>query len=228
LRIELPSLISFKLSILVLILYFFLFIPFWKFLFSSSNPWSNFYFESFSLLAFVFLIYLKKIRLSREFDTRKIFFRNFFIGLGLGSLLIITLLILSYLFSLTGVSEKNFIVEKPVYPIIGRYSELVHWIKSIVFSVIDQIVFLAVFAQPLIKRFNLILAVYLSAILFSLLNLKLALGLFGTGLICSALFGLTGSMLPAILFQLFSVLTKELLLNQFSQLLPLLTLINQM
>jgi membrane protease YdiL (CAAX protease family) len=224
LRIEFPSYITFKLSITVSIIYFLGFVPFWKFYFNSSNPWSNFYFESFSLVSVICLIYCKKIKLSQEFDSKKVLFRNLFIGLGLGSLLFLSLFVFSYLLKLTGINDKNFLVEKTIYPIINGYSDQVYFVKSFVFSFIDQIVFLTVFAQPLIKRFNLILAAYLSAILFVFLHLNLTLGYFGLGLVCSALFGLTGSMLPAILFQLFSTLIALLLLNHFSELIPIVTL----
>jgi hypothetical protein len=224
LRIEFPSYISFKLSITVSIIYFLLFVPFWKFLFSSSSPWSNFYFESFSLISVICLIYFKKIKLNQEFESKKVLFRNIFIGLGSGSFLFLSLLTLSFLITLTGINDKNFLVEKPIYPIINGYSDLAYFIKSVVFSFIDQIVFLTVFAQPLIRRFNLILAVYLSAILFVFMHLNLTLGCFGMGLVCSALFGLTGSMLPAILFQLSSALIALILLSHFSELLPIVTL----
>jgi membrane protease YdiL (CAAX protease family) len=224
LRIEFPSYITFKISITVSIIYFLWFVPFWKFIFNSSNPWSNFYFESFSLISVICLVYCKKIKFSQEFDSKKVFFRNLFIGLGLGSLLLLFLFVFSYLLTLTGINDKNFSVGKPIYPIINGYSDLVYLIKNLVFSFIDQIVFLTVFVQPLIKRFNLIIAVYLSAILFVFLHLNLTLGYFGMGLVCSALFGLTGSILPAILFQLFSTLIALLLLNHFSELLPIVTL----
>ncbi len=222
-RIEFPSFISFKTSINVLIIYFLLFVPLWKFLFASSSPWSNYYFEVFSLITFVWLIYSKKMILSREFDSKRVLFRNFFIGLGLGCFLFISLISLSYLFTLMGVDDKNFLVEKPIYPIEKGYSSLVHLVKILAFSFIIQIVFLGVLVQPLTQRFNLILVVYLSAILFPLLNLKLVLSYFSMGLICSLLFCLTGSVIPAIFFQLFSSLTKVLLLDYFPELIPLLT-----
>jgi membrane protease YdiL (CAAX protease family) len=225
LRIEFPSNISFKLSIIVSIIYFLLFIPFWKFFFNSSNPWSNFYFESFSLISVIYLVYCKKIKLSQEFNSKKVFFRNLLIGLGLGSCLFISLLVLSYLLTLAGIKDKTFFVEKPIYPIINSSSDFIYLVKGIIFSFIDQIVFLSVFTQPLIQRFNLILALYLSAILFVFLHLNLTLGCFGMGLVCSALFGLTGSLIPAILFQLFSALIALLLLNNFSELLPIVTLL---
>jgi membrane protease YdiL (CAAX protease family) len=201
------------------------FIPFWKFSFNSSSPWSNFYFESFTFISVIWLFYWKKIKLKQEFESKKVFFRNIFTGLGLGGCLFLSLYILSYLMTLTGINDKSFLIDKPIYPIINGYSDLAYVIKTIVFSIIDQIVFLTVFVQPLIQRFNLILAVYLSAILFVFLHLKLTLGFFGMGLVCSALFGLTGSLLPAILFQLFSALIVLLLLNHFSELLPIVTLL---
>lgn len=223
-RPELPSNISFKHSICVSLVYFLLFIPFWKFLFNSSNPWSNYFFESFSLISVIYLIYYKKIKLSQEFSSKKIFFQNLFIGLGIGSILILSLFAISYLLTLTGFNDKNFLVGKPIYPIINGYSDIVYFNKNIFFSFIDQIVFLTIFAQPLIRRFNLILAVYFSAILFVLLHLNLTLGYFGMGLACSALFGLTRSILPAALLQLFSTLINAILMNKFSQILPILTL----
>ncbi len=122
-----------------------------------------------------------------------------------------------------GVDEKSFLVEKTIYPILERHSDIVHFVKITIFALIEQIVFLRFFVQPLVQRFNMVLAIYLGAILFPLLNLKISLGYFGLGLIGSALFCFTGAMTPAILFQLFSSLTKEVLLDHFPELIPLLT-----
>ncbi len=222
-RIQPPPLISFKISINVFLIYFLLFIPIWKFIFSPANPWSNFYFEAFSFFTFVWLIYSKKITFSQEFSSKKVFFRNLFIGLGLGLFLFLSLLGLSYLFTIIGVGEKSFLVDKPIYPILDRYSNSVHFVKIFIFAVIEQTVFLCFFTQPLKNRFNLVLAIYLSAILLPVLKLKIVLGYFGLGLIGSTLFCFTGSMTPAILFQLFSSLSKLILLNYFSELIPILT-----
>ena len=221
-RTKYPPLVSFKFSVILLTIYFFVFIPIWKVIFSSSSSWSNYHFEIFSFTIFIWLISSSKKFLEEELYDKKSLIRNIFISIGLGIFIILSILGSTYLFSSMAMDNGRYQVGMPVYPILGHYSKKAQFIKILTFTIIEQIVFIEVFVKPLMHRYNRILAIYLSSIVFLLLNLKFFLGYFGLGLICSFLFGLTRSIFPAIIFHMFLCISKFLLIEYFPESIPLL------
>jgi|TARA_B110000438_G_C15745988_1_gene620764 membrane protease YdiL (CAAX protease family) len=205
--------------------YFIFFIPLWKYFFSPINPWSQFFFEAFSTGIIFWAVFSKKLNLSAELPSISYFLRNSTIGVLLGVLILATLPCLSYFLLLLKAETTKFLVEKTIYPLINTSNSFVDPVKILLFAAIEQIVFLGVFIQPLLKRYNSIIIVYLAGLLFPLLHLKLTLNYFGMGLISGALLVLTGSIIPAIFFQFFSGLTKILLIDQYPELIKVLIIL---
>ncbi len=84
--------------------------------------------------------------------------------------------------------------------------------------ILEQSFFSGFISQSLLKRLNPILAIYLSAAIFTLAHFTLSLGTFFLGFIATGLYCLTGTLFAPLIFQISCHLADVLLTHAYPRL----------
>ncbi len=203
-RSELTGTGSFPTTLVVLTVYFLLFIPAASILLRP-HPWlsqhASLIFMAAALLA---LWGLKKADPQRLGFGKEYLGNHLLIGGVLGGLVLLALPVLDGMIALSGLSDHELFqgAERAAAnrdePFPGALALLM---SAVLTPLIQQAFFNGFVLQGLIQRINPVLAIYAVALLFTLAQLKLSLGLFILGGITAFLFRATGTLYAAWVFQ---------------------------
>lgn len=203
---------SFKVSILILGIYFLLVFPCAQ-IFFRTNPWLYRYTDILFITVVALFAFYKTGFTALGFSTKYIT-QHLNLGLLTGGILLANLPLLEFGLERAGLSNHELFTEKPQSDVSYNFSLLIEKITFVFFiPLIEQIFFTGIILQSLLKKTNPVIAVYSASVIYTLVGFKLTLGAFGLGVIASILFKLTGTLYAAILFHISCGLGGELLKN---------------
>ena len=174
---------------------------------------------------FLYVLVIKKVPLSQSGFSSQHLWNHLTIGLILGGSILAALPLLDSLISVSGLDQHELFAESVKQRSRDAGSDL-HplslLVQVLLFPLLKQFFFTGGVYQSLSRKFNPILAIYGSAVLFTLAHFQLTLGYFFLGLITAFLFRLTGTLYASILLHAACSLAGILLLNVYSRLTTLL------
>jgi membrane protease YdiL (CAAX protease family) len=212
-----------KLPVTILILYFLAVFPLVHFVFRNV-PWISEYgyLLFFAAVPLSLLAFKKATPADLGFSLTHIQ-NHLFIGGVIGGAIAISPQILDTLIGVTGLDQSELFAEGAQQTLDKSMalSSVALAGSIIIIPIIKQVFFTGFIAHFLIKRINPVLAIYAAGILFTLVHLKLSLGLFLTGAVSAYLFNLTGTLYAPILFHAGIALTDALLTHVYPRLITL-------
>ncbi len=87
---------------------------------------------------------------------------------------------------------------------------------------IEQIFFTGIVVQSLLRKYNPVIAIYATGLIYTLVDFKISLSTFGLGLIAGGLFKLTGTLYASLLFHVGCALVGVLLVEFYPSLITVL------
>ena len=157
--------------------------------------------------------------------SRQYLGNHLLIGLILAGLIVSTLPFLDNLISLSGLDQNELFSEAANQRNADDWESLQPLglaITALVFPLLAQFFFTGLIYQSLSKKVDPVLALFGSALIFTLGHFKLNLGLFSLGIITSFLYRLTGTLYASILFHMSCALAGILLLYAYPRLITIL------
>ncbi len=87
---------------------------------------------------------------------------------------------------------------------------------------IEQIFFTGIVVQSLLRKYNPVIAIYATGLIYTLVDFKISLATFGLGVIAGGLFKLTGTLYASLLFHVGCALAGVLLVEAYPSLITVL------
>ena len=205
----------------ILLIYFFICLPLSQLCLKNNytlyNNWNLIYF----LITLFILFYLGKINASNVGLTKTT--KSYFIlSLVIGVLPIVCVFFLDTLVELSGLSNKDIFIGVKLRTAMEVSSETL--LIEGIFKPIIVIIFTTGYVLNILVR-KKELAIPINGILYSLINLNLAVGYMLIGIIAAGLTRYTGSLIPAIHFGVGCSLAKLLILTTYPRITTLLVLL---
>ncbi|GJL78175.1 MAG: hypothetical protein NPINA01_11640 [Nitrospinaceae bacterium] len=202
-KVESQEFWKFNAGTLVALLFFFALLLVIQFYFRG-RPWvAEYGHPLFFAGIFVFALAVKRIPLNQMGFSRQHIGGHLTIGIVCGGLIVAALPLLDGLISVSGLSGQELFSEGVKQRESGKAGfphPLNLFGQVLLFPLLKQFFFTGLVFQNLRSKFNPILAVYITALIFALGHFQLNLGLFTLGLIAAFLFQLTGTLYASILF----------------------------
>jgi membrane protease YdiL (CAAX protease family) len=224
-KVELQGNWGIKPTVALVLLYFLVLYPSLQIFFRGRPSMPEYGSMIFFAVVFLYMRGVKKYSLEQLGFSKQHIGQHITIGLITGGLIIAALPLLDGLISVSGL-DGHELFSGGVSRRGAERGEIFHpWSvlgQVALFPILKQFFFNGLVLQCLSRKYNAILAVYGAAILFTLADFQLNLGVFILGLITAFLYQLTGTLYASILFHASCSLTGLLLLHVYPRLTTLL------
>ena len=222
-KVEPTGTCEFKIIALVLAAYFLVIFPLTR-IFFRSNPWL---YENADIIFLVVVIALllaaKKVN-STELGFSTIYLKQHLIVGAVCCLpVLLTLPVLTAGLDFFGMAKHELLARgEENMPFSGFVST--SGLLSTIFLVplIEQVFFTGIVVQSLLRKYNPIIAIYATGLIYTLVDFKMTLATFGLGLIAGGLFKLTGTLYASLLFHVGCALAGILLVEFYPSLITVL------
>lgn len=219
---------SFKFIATITLLYFFAVFPVIHFLLQSHSWIPQYGTLIYFAGVFAYVLGIKKIPLDGLGFSRQYLGNHLLIGLVLGSLIVAALPLLDALISVSGLEQNELLSEAANQRNRDDWQTLRPFdlaASVLIIPFLTQFFFTGLVFQSLGRKYNPSLALYASAIIFTLGHFKLNLGIFILGIITAFLYRLTGTLVASILFHMGCALAGILLLYAYPRLITILVVL---
>jgi membrane protease YdiL (CAAX protease family) len=224
-KVESQEIWGFKSTVTVVLLYFFVLYPAMQIFFRGHPSMPQYGNLIFFAGVFLYVWGIKKIPLKQSGFSIQHIGNHLMIGLISGGLIIAALPLLDFLISITGleanelfsegVKQREVDAEMTLHPL-----NLLE--KVVLLPVSKQFLLTGLIFVGLQNRFKPALAIYGTAVLFTLAHFQINLGIFTLGIITAFLFHVTGTLYASIIFHASCSLAVFILLNVYPRLTTLL------
>lgn len=217
--------LGFKFILTITLLYFLVIFPGIQFFLRGHGWFPQYGYAIYFSGIFVYVLAVKKVPLDQLGFSRQYLGNHLLIGLILGSLILSALPLLDTLISVSGLERHELFSQTANQRTASQWTELHPLglaVQILLFPMLAQFFFTGLIFQGLSRKYNPVLAIYGSGIIFTLGHFHLTLGLFALGIISAFLFRLTGTLYASVLFHTSCSLSGILLLYIYPRLTPLL------
>ncbi len=213
----------FKVPIIILCLYFFIYIPALRIFLRGIPFFTEYGFTCFYAAVIPYLYWVHKASPNHLGFSSLYLRQHLTVGAVLGGSMILALPLLSGLVTISGLGESEIFKASEGIPAAAAPGNLPVTILThgLLIPVIEQIFFTGFVAQSFLKKFNPVIAVYLCGFLYSLAHFQLTLGTFAVGIITAWLFMQAGTLFAPLLFHIGCALSGLLLTHIYPRLFTL-------
>ncbi len=224
-KVESLEVWDFKFTVTVVLFYFLVLYPAVQFFFRGHPWWPQYAYLTFLTGVLLYVLGIKKIPLRQSGFSTQYIGNHLIIGLVSGGLIVAALPLLDVLISVSGL-DKHELFSESINQRRAEGGEVFHPLRILgqilLVPLLKQFFFTAGVFQSLNRKYNSVLAIYGTAVIFTLADFQWSLGLFTLGLITAFLFQLTGTLYASILFHASCSLAGALLLHVYPRLTTLL------
>jgi membrane protease YdiL (CAAX protease family) len=224
-KVESQEIWDFKITVTLVLFYFFVLYPGIQF-FYRGYPWTPQYaYLTIFSAALFYVLGIKKIPLNQLGFSIRFFKNHLLIGLISGGLIVCALPLLDALISISGLDANELFSESVKQREVDdemTFQPLNILGQVFLFPVSKQCLLTGLIFIGLKRQFKPILAIYGTAVIFTLVHFQLNLGTFALGLITALLYHWTGTLYASILFHASCSLAGLILLNVYPRLTTLL------
>ena len=222
-KVEPTGTCEFKITALVLIAYFLAIFPLTR-IFFRSNPWL---YENADIIflgmVIALLLAAKKVS-STELGFSTIYLKQ---HLTVGAVcclpVLLTLPVLAAGLDFFGMA-KHELLSRGEESMASSGFVSTSGLLSTIFLVplIEQVFFTGIVVQSLLRKYNPVIAIYATGLIYTLVDFKISLATFGLGVIAGGLFKLTGTLYASLLFHVGCALAGILLVEFYPSLITVL------
>lgn len=213
---------SFKLSCVVLSLYFLIYLPFLKIILRGIPFFTEYGTTCFFAATTLYLRLSGKLAQKDSESSPSHIKRDLLIGLLPAVILILSVPLMDRVIALSGLGETALFEGARQRASSTEIDGLKEFVSILLIPAIDQLFFSGLITRSLLGKFTSVAAIYTSATIFTLAHMQLDFGTLALGLITAWMFATTKYLLAPILFHIGSAVAGTLLLHAYPRMITLL------